>query len=264
MRLTETAIMIALGTVLSIIKLVDLPYGGSVTVAHMLPVILIAYRYGAKWGFLSGSAYGLLQLLLGMKNLSYATSIWAGIAIIVFDYILAYSAMGIAGCFSKQKNQPKALLLGGFLVFLTRYICHVISGCTVWAGLSVPTKDALIFSVIYNATYMIPEAIVTLILGFYLSFVLDFHSEKLTRLTISSASKKTWVLGLVAGLVLIVSLIIDTCTVFAVMQDAETGTFTAASLANLPWCFLGVQTGIALLIFAVLKILAKTISDKEV
>ncbi|MBQ7200725.1 MAG: energy-coupled thiamine transporter ThiT, partial [Eubacterium sp.] len=62
-RLTESSIMIAIGTVLSLIKLIDMPYGGSVTIACMLPVVIIAYRYGVSWGLFTGFVFGLLQQL---------------------------------------------------------------------------------------------------------------------------------------------------------------------------------------------------------
>ena len=72
-KLTEAAIMLAIGTVLSLIKLIDLPYGGSVTIASMLPVVIIAYRHGIKWGLMTGFVYGVIQQLLGLNTLSYAT-----------------------------------------------------------------------------------------------------------------------------------------------------------------------------------------------
>ena len=69
-RLTESAIMLAFAAVLSEIKIIHMPYGGSVTAFSMLPLILIAYRYGVKWGLVTSATYGLIQLLLGMDNLS--------------------------------------------------------------------------------------------------------------------------------------------------------------------------------------------------
>lgn len=241
-RLTETAIMIALGTILSIVKLVDLPYGGSITIAHMLPVILIAYRYGSRWGFCSGFVYGLLQLLLGMKNLSYATSFLAAVAIIVLDYLAAYSVVGIIGIFQKNKSQPITITFGTLLVFLLRYTCHVISGCTVWAGLSVPTSEAFVFSVIYNATYMIPEAIVTTVAALYLSNFLDFRSEHLTHL---QKTKRIPLSAVLLGLVATISSIASVCILFSSLQDAETGGFTFHNLSSLPWTWLVLFVAIA-------------------
>lgn len=239
-RLTETAVMIALGTVLSIIKLIDLPYGGSVTVAHMVPVLLIAYRYGPKWGCFSGLTYGLLQLLLGMKNLSYATSIWAGLAIVFLDYLVAYFFLA-AGAWFRRLPQPAAVSLGAGCACVLRYLCHVISGATVWAGLSVPTAEALGFSLVYNATYMIPETIVTVAAALYLSSVLDFSREHLEpRRKGEKAHGFGW--RVAAGLVAAVTLFVDVRTVFSRLQDADAGTFSAAGFASVPWGFVGAVT----------------------
>ena len=83
LMLTESAAMIAFATVLSIVKIVDMPYGGSVTACSMLPLLIIAYRYGTKWGLLTSFTYGVIQMFLGMDNLTYATSFWAAGAYIL-------------------------------------------------------------------------------------------------------------------------------------------------------------------------------------
>jgi len=168
-KLTESAVMLALTLILSYIKLLDLPYGGSITLCSMLPTILIAYRHGLLWGFAIGIANGLLQLLMGMSNLSYATSAAAAVAIILLDYIIAFAVTGFGGIFKKIfKNQSLSLILGTAFVCILRYICHVISGCTVWAGLSIPDTEALIYSLAYNATYMLPELIIAVAGAAYL------------------------------------------------------------------------------------------------
>lgn len=254
-RLTETAIMIALGTVLSIIKLIDLPYGGSITIAHMLPVILIAYRYGSKWGFCSGLVYGILQLILGMKNLSYATSIWAAIAIIALDYLAAYTVVGIVGFFQKTKlSQPSALSIGVLSVCVLRYFCHVISGCTVWAGLSVPTAEAFLFSILYNATYMIPESIVTLLAALYIGNILDFRAQHLSHLK----KKQFSFLSLFLGLISVSALIVDVCIIFGVLQDAETGTFTFTNIGSLSWTLIGILAFISIASFGCIFVMNRS------
>ncbi|MBO6214127.1 MAG: energy-coupled thiamine transporter ThiT, partial [Lachnospiraceae bacterium] len=156
--IVESAIMIAIASVLSMFKLIDLPYGGSVTIACMLPVIIISYRYGIKWGMLTGLVFSIIQQLLGLNTLSYVTTWQSVLAVVLLDYIIAFMATGLGGAFrEKIPSQPKALVLGTILVCVVRYICHVISGATVWAGLSIPTNAALAYSFGYNATYMLPE-----------------------------------------------------------------------------------------------------------
>lgn len=159
-RLTESAIMIAAATILSMFKLVELPYGGSITLASMLPIVIIAYRYGTAWGILCGLVHGAIQLLLGSGTLSYVTGAASVVAVILLDYIVAFAVCGLAGIFRNIKKQSTGLLCGAVLVSVLRYACHVVSGFTVWRDISVPAADAVIYSFIYNATYMLPEMIV--------------------------------------------------------------------------------------------------------
>lgn len=244
-KLTETSIMIALGTILSMIKLVDLPYGGSITPAHMLPVILICYRYGEKWGLVSGFVYGCLQLLLGMKNLSYATSFVAAMAIIFLDYLIAYATVSVTGFFKRTKlSQVSCVSLGVLSSCFLRYVCHVISGCTVWAGLSIPTAQAFVFSSIYNATYMIPETIVTCLAAVYVCSILDFNSEHLSPL---KAEKRPSIASSVSGFFAILGVIVVICFLFGSLQSAETGEFTFANLSTLPWIFIVILLSVSLL-----------------
>lgn len=233
-KLTEAAIMVAIATVLSILKLVSLPYGGSVTIASMLPIVIIGYRHGIKWGLLSGLVFGVIQQLLGINTLSYATSWKAAIAIILLDYIIAFMVAGLGGIFKEKAKQPTALLLGSILICVLRYICHVISGATVWAGLSIPDKAALAYSCSYNATYMIPETIVTALLAYYVGSVLDFRSETLRYYAVKSEEKLP-VTKIIAGVVIAGALIFDTVSVFSKLQNAESGEFDITGLGTVNW-----------------------------
>ena len=105
LRLTESAIMIAAATILSMFKLVELPYGGSITLASMLPIVIIAYRYGTAWGILCGLVHGAIQLLLGSGTLSYVTGAASVVAVILLDYIVAFAVCGLAGIFRNIKKQ---------------------------------------------------------------------------------------------------------------------------------------------------------------
>ena len=135
LMLTETALLLALATVLSMVKIFELPYGGSITAFSMVPILIVAFRYGTKWGMIAGFVYSIIQLLFGLNNLSYATSAGAAIAIILLDYIFAFSFFGLAGIFSKQiKDKGYAAALGALFVCCIRYFFHVISGCAGSAG----------------------------------------------------------------------------------------------------------------------------------
>ena len=241
--LVESAVMISLATVLSIFKLAELPYGGSITLASMLPILLVAYRHGAAFGFGSGLVYGVVQQLLGLKNLSYFTTWQSIVAIICLDYLVAFGVIGIAALFRRQKNARVALLSGGLAACLLRYVCHVISGATVWAGLSIPTEAALAYSFVYNATYMIPETIVLLLVLGYLASSLDFKSAVPKRIATESGSTAP-LYFLFSGLSLLGALVFDTVSIFKNMQDPDSGEFTLAYLSEVSWVAVAIVSGV--------------------
>ncbi len=162
--LVEGAIMIALGTVLSMIKLFDMPMGGGVTLCAMLPIVLFAYRRGTKWGVFAAFVFSVLQLLLGMDNVQYATSALMAAGIILFDYVVAYTVIGLAGVFKGRFGKPAAEIVAGtVLVMLLRFLCHFLTGWVVWDALW-PNEFGLaapIYSLEYNGSYMLVEAITT-------------------------------------------------------------------------------------------------------
>ena len=102
--LVESAMMVALATVLSIFKLIDMPYGGSVTIASAFPMLVLAYRLGVCRGIGAGLVYSAIQLLLGLNTLSYVTGWQSVIAVIMLDYIVAFALVGICGIFRKSSE----------------------------------------------------------------------------------------------------------------------------------------------------------------
>ena len=260
-RLVLSAMLIAVAAVLSLIKVVDLPYGGSVTPASMLPLVIIAYRFGTPWGLLCGFVYGIIQMLLGLDNFSYVTGAASVIALAVFDYLLAFTGLGLGGIFRKKDSsaQPSAFVSGILLVSLIRYLCHVISGATVWAGLSVPTADALRYSLIYNATYMLPEMLVLLIVGFYLSANLDFGAARLKLASRDESQSAGHPLALAAGLLLAGAAVFDVAAIFNRLQNAETGEFDITGLSQAPWLWIAIVSVIALAAAVVLLLFRKKV-----
>ena len=191
-RLVKTSILLAIATVLSVVKLFSMPFGGTITPASMMPVILIAYIYGTKWGLFSAFIYGILQMITGMNVVSAMflpgesqMVLWHAVLVCVIDYILAYMMLGFGGVFkNKIKNQSLSIALGTFVSMLLTYIMHIVSGYIfygAWAEWFF-TQDgfysfgktivesfsgnllSLIYSVIYNGLYMIPEIIITVLL----------------------------------------------------------------------------------------------------
>lgn len=260
--LTESAVMLAVATILSALPLVNLPYGGSITAMSMLPIVLIAYRRGLGQGLLTAFAFSLLQLLLGLNNLSYvATSPVAVIAVIVLDYLLAFTALGLGGVFRKRSStQAKALVKGVLLVCGLRFLFHFIAGCTVWAGLSIPTSQATLYSLAYNATYMVPETLVTLVGAVYLSRFLDFGSETITR-TAPQAKRPDWAL-LLSGLskaFWALAAIVDISLVFPRLQNAETGDFDITGIQSVNWIAFLIVTAAGLLLGLLFAALSKRV-----
>lgn len=144
--LVEGGIMLALAYVLSMVKVFEMPNGGSITAASMLPIIVFSIRWGLKPGLFVGVTYGLLQLLLGPKWSAHPLSI-------ILDYILGFGVLGLAGMFGRDFMKSIA---AGVLVMLARFVFSVISGMVAF-------QVDFVGSVVYNATYMVPEIILTVV-----------------------------------------------------------------------------------------------------
>lgn len=183
-RITETAIMIALATVLSYVTIYKLPMGGSITLFSQVPIIIIGYRYGLKWGAATGVIHGLLQMVLqGLENFSYVKGIGSYLILIFADYVVAFMVLGIGGALFKKavKNQAVALGLGAFVASLLRFICHFISGVTIWGEYADGWQSVWIYSLGYNGSYMAAEAALSIVGVMLLAVVLDFNSPTLIR-----------------------------------------------------------------------------------
>ena len=263
--LTECSILIALASVLSVIKLVDMPYGGSVTPAAMLPILLFAYRYGTKWGFACATIYGVVQQLLGLENLTYFSTWQSVVGIIVLDYIVAYAAVGLGGIFRRaEKNQSLALFYGSILVCLLRYLCHVIAGAILWAAydFAFPEGATVIYSISYNATYMLPEAIILSAAAMYLGSVLDFSRDIPVRVRMEKPDKAVTVCRLVGGLCAVFAAVFAVVTVSPALQDPESGEFTLALLGGLNWAVIAPIFGVAI-VAAVVLFLVSYLREKN-
>ncbi len=180
-RLTESAVMLSVATVLSMLALVDMPFGGKLTPVSMLPIFIIVFRYGVGWGFAASFTYGLIQMVLGLDNLSYATNWMAGVTIILLDYLVAYGVLGFGALFRKRLgHQWLEFSLGVAIGCVLRFLCHYITGITVWADPSGELPVAL-FSFLYNGAYMLPEMIVTIAVGILLTNIFDLTSPSLRK-----------------------------------------------------------------------------------
>ena len=154
--MTEIAIGISMAVVCSFIKLWEMPQGGAVSLV-MIPIFVVAMRCGVFAGCMVGGVYGLLAVLL--SGVIYHP------ASILLDYILAFSLLGIAGFF--RKNLVRSIV-GIFLGTLARFISSVISGAVIFASFAPVGQNPWIYSVCYQATYMLPEMIITIIAFIFL------------------------------------------------------------------------------------------------
>lgn len=152
-QLAFCAMAIALGTVLSNIKLFHFPTGGSITLLSMLIICLPGYWFGLGAGIATGVAYGVLQLLIDPYVL-YPMQL-------IVDYILAFGALGLSGLFS---NAKLGLIKGYIAGVLGRYVFAVISGWIFFGAYAWEGWNPLPYSIVYNAIYIFSEAAVTLLL----------------------------------------------------------------------------------------------------
>ena len=165
-RLVTSAMMIALATVLSMITIVKMPLGGSLTPLSMLPICIVSLRYGVKWGVFTSFVYALVQLAIDLSSvLSWGLTPLAVAACILIDYLLAFTVLGTAGMF---RNKGVIGAVGGIAVaILLRYLCHIISGGTVFS-IWCEWDSAWWYSVCYNGAFMLPECVLTVIVSFIL------------------------------------------------------------------------------------------------
>ena len=165
-KLVEGAVMLALATVLSFIRVFNLPWGGSITLLSMLPIILFSLKYGMKDGLCIAFCYSLIQFFQGIGDglFGWGLTLKMLIACILFDYIIAFTVLGLVGIF---KNKGSKAWIGGIaLVVFLRFICHFISGVFVWKSFGelwsgFSTDNVWLYSLLYNGAYMLPELIFT-------------------------------------------------------------------------------------------------------
>ena len=194
-RLTESAMLLAVAIVLELVSkmfIPEMPFGGQVTLVSMLPVVLISYRHGVKWGLVAGFTYALLEMALGAKTVAAAFQpgyFGDGIMLLnafvmcALDYLVAFTVLGLGGMFRDRFEKPgTALLAGSAVALFARYLAHIASGYILFAGWAEwfftqegfpawgaalveslsPEALGLTYSVVYNAFYMIPELVLTM------------------------------------------------------------------------------------------------------
>ena len=195
-RLTESAMLLSVAIVLELFSkmfIPELPFGGQITLVSMLPVVLISYRHGVRWGLVSGVAYAMIEMAIGAKTVTAAfqpgyfgdgTLILNALIMCLLDYLVAYTMLGLGGIFRDRiEHRGKALICGSLVALGVRYVAHILSGYILFAGWAEwfftqdgfpawgaalvnslnPGLLGLVYSIVYNGMYMVPEMILTAI-----------------------------------------------------------------------------------------------------
>lgn len=153
-RIAFAAVAIALATCMSMLKLMDFPMGGSLTLCSMFFITVIGYWFGFRTGIITAVAYGLLQLIINPYVISPLQ--------LLVDYFFAFGALGLSGLFRKMKG---GLWIGYWVSVTGRFVFAFLSGMIFFGmyaadyGMSAP-----IYSLVYNGTYIYAEAILTTVI----------------------------------------------------------------------------------------------------
>lgn len=181
--LCQCGIFIALATILSFLPVYEMPMGGSVTLASMLPILLIGVKFGYKWGLGASTVYmsiQLLQALIKGNVFVYCVGAWSVIVCLLFDYVVPFMILGLSA-FAKPKDNEKLNIVKvcvtfGVLIF-ARFICHFITGIVIWGQWAPEGMGKFVYSLAYNGQYMLPELIITVVVA-----ALMLSSQQIERL----------------------------------------------------------------------------------
>ncbi len=164
--MTECAVMLALAIVLSLLRIFKMPMGGSITLFSMLPICLVAVKYGAKQGLSTAflfMVFKIVKALIEGDVFVYTVGAFAVIVCVLFDYVLPFTCLGFAGIFRKHGNA--GILCGISLVVIFRFICHYVTGVVIWGQWAPEGMGKYMYSLLYNGQYMLPELIITVVLA---------------------------------------------------------------------------------------------------
>ena len=181
--LTECAIMLALSFALSCAKLFEMPMGGSVTVASMLPVMLISIKYGAGTGLATCFVYSLTQLMQAVASANvfpYCENPTTLVLCILFDYVVPFTVLGLAGLFHKMKltkNTEINIYIGIISVVVLRFLCHFITGVAIWGQWAPEGMGKYLYSFLYNGSFLSLDFIICIVCA-----VLMFRKAELRKL----------------------------------------------------------------------------------
>lgn len=154
--------MLALSIVLSFVRVWKMPMGGEVTLLSMLPVCLIAIKYGEKQGLSTALLFGVFHLFKGLASgevFVFCATAFAVVVCVLFDYLVPFTALGLSGLF--RRRGVSGACAGILMSVSLRFLCHFITGVVIWAQFAPEGQSKYIYSLLYNGQYMLPEAVLT-------------------------------------------------------------------------------------------------------
>lgn len=156
--MAECAIMISLAFALSWVILWKMPMGGSVTLASMLPIMLISIKHGPRIGLGTAFLYSLTQLGQAISQCDvfiYCQGAAVVIICALFDYIIPFSLLGLSGIFAKRS--ATGAYIGMIAATLMRFFCHVLTGVVIWGQWAPEGMSKIIYSIGYNGGFLLPD-----------------------------------------------------------------------------------------------------------
>ena len=161
--LAECAVMFALAFALSYARLFKMPLGGSVTVASMLPIMLIGIKYGNLVGLGTAFVYSgtqLLQALLEGDVFPYCETPATLVICVFFDYVIPFTVLGLAGILTNKGKL--GAYVGMVSVTVVRFLCHFITGVAIWGQWRPEGMGKIIYSLVYNGTFLSVDFLICL------------------------------------------------------------------------------------------------------
>ena len=181
--LAECAVMLALAFALSYAKLFKMPLGGSITVASMLPIMLIAVKYGNLVGLGTAFVYSLTQCFQALGEgdvFPYCETSFTLFICVAFDYIVPFTVLGLSGMFKKAsfiKSSEARIYLGMGVVVLARFFCHFITGVAIWGQWAPEGMGKFLYSFLYNGSFLSVDFLIVLVVS-----VLMFRKQEIRKL----------------------------------------------------------------------------------
>lgn len=163
-RLVESALLIAVGFVLSFIKI---DFGVfSISLASMLPVIILAYKYGAAWGLLCGLVHGILQMIEGGIDTPPTNDFLSWALVVMLDYVLAFALIGLCGLVRNVFKKPvPAICLCSLIGIFARFVCSYTSGVVIWGVYAPEGQSPWVYSLAVNGTKFGVEGLLTIVVA---------------------------------------------------------------------------------------------------